>query len=900
MAQPPTGTVTFLFTDIEGSTRLLQRLEDEYSSILTEHQRLLRAAWTAHNGYEVDTQGDAFFVAFPSAPQAVAAAAEATQALAIYPWPDGMTLRVRMGLHTGTPHLVGENYVGLDVHRAARIASAGHGGQILLSQTTVDLARDSLPAGATLRDLGEHRLKDLLRPEPMYQLVLPGLPDAFPPLKTLDRLPNNLPIEPTPLLGRERELADLRDLVLQPAVRLVSLLGPGGAGKTSLALQLAADLAEHFPDGVYFIALAPVSDAAFVLPTLTQTLGVREVAGESLAETLRAFVREKRLLLILGNLEQILAPTATLVTDLLRAGSQLKLLATSRSPLRVRGEREYAVPPLGMPNPRHLPPLEELATYPSIHLFTQRALAVKRDFALTRANAPAVAQVCVLLDGLPLALELAAARSRLLPPPALLQRLAPAQSSGGQATRLRLLTGGARDLPARQRTLTDTIAWSYDLLDEDERALYRRLAVFVDGWTLEAAEAVVPTGGGLVLDVLDGLESLAEKSLIRQDEDNDEGETGEARFAMLQVIREFGLLRLEEAGESAAVREAHARYFLNIAEEADQYWRRAEEGAWLDRLEREHENLLAALRLARDSQAVALGLRLAGMLGYFWWNRGYYTEGRAWLETFLSLAPVESDQAEDGVEKVVHARALRLLGRILTDQGDATARLHTGEEGLALARASGNLGEVCEALHQAGVAIVRDGDLARAEALWSEGLVLARDHRQLLIPTFLNNLGEVLRRRHDLDSAAAYYAECEQVAEQQGDAGGLAVVRQNLGLIALERGDAVEAARLVRVYLQSSWFRGDRYGVASALESLGAALVALGDHASAGRLLGMSAALWDEIGAVREEQDIYDKAVAQLRASMGSAAFEAAFVAGRAADRAVEIPKRFEGEDPGE
>lgn len=538
---PPGGTVTFLFSDIEGSTRLLQRLGPRYKDVLSEHQRLLRAAWDAHNGYEVDTQGDSFFVTFPSVPEAVVAAAEATQALATHTWPEGTAVRVRIGLHSGTPEVVGSNYVGMDVHRAARIAAAGHGGQVLLSEPAVALVRDALPEGSGLRDLGAHRLKDLLRPEPIYQLVLPGLPDTFPPLKTLDRLPNNLPIMPTPLLGREQELGELRELLLASDVRLVTLLGPGGTGKTSLAFQLAADLSEHFPDGVYLIPLAPVTYGAAIVPSITQMLGIREVAGESLAETLRSFVREKRLLLILDNLEQIIEPTAPIVAEMLATATHLKLLATSRSPLRVRGEREYAVPPLGLPDPHHLPPFEDLATFPAIRLFTQRAVAAKRDFTLTRANAPAVAQVCTLLDGLPLALELAAARVKVLPPPALAQRLASA-TTGVRAARLSLLTGGARDLPARQQTLTDTMAWSYNLLTEDERALYRRLAVFFDGWTFETADAVVSAGGPLNLDILDGLTSLVDKSLIRQAESE---VSGDVRFSMLQVIREFGLMRQE-------------------------------------------------------------------------------------------------------------------------------------------------------------------------------------------------------------------------------------------------------------------------------------------------------------------------------------------------------------------
>jgi predicted ATPase len=628
--------------------------------------------------------------------------------------------------------VAGDTYVGLDVHRAARIAAAGHGGQILLSEATRALAEPDLPAGALLRDLGEFRLKDLQRPEHLAQLVLPGLPADFPPLKTLDRLPNNLPIMLTPLLGRDRELAHLRGLLLQPEVRLVSLLGPGGAGKTSLALQLAADLSSAFPDGVYFIALHAVRDGALVVPTIVHTLGVHEGAGESLAETLRRFVREKRLLLILDNVEQIIEPVAAAADDFLKAAPHLKLLVTSRAPLRVSGEREYPVPPLGLPDPRHLPAMDDLAACPSVQLFTQRAVAARPDFALTSANARAVAQVCVLLDGLPLALELAAARVKVLPPPALAQRLAPAQSGakgGGRSARLSLLTGGARDLPARQQTLTDTLAWSYDLLTDEERALYRRLAVFVEGWTLEAAEAVVPAGGALALDVLDGLAALVDKSLIRQQEESgdDSGRDAAVRFGMLQVIREFGLLRLEEAGEAAAVREAHARYFLTRAQEVEAPWWTAESPAWSQRLEREHENLLAALAWARDEHQVALGLRLAGVLDEFWTSHGYLTEGRTWLTTLLALETNEAG-TPNGADPAVHAQALIALGGILSYQRDYPAAEPVLEEALALSRTIGDRRMVAFALCWLGLAAAAQHDHERADALMTEMLALAREH----------------------------------------------------------------------------------------------------------------------------------------------------------------------------
>ena len=389
-----------------------------------------------------------------------------------------------MGLHTGTPQLVGDHYVGLDVHRAARIAAAGHGGQVLLSQTTRDLAAHALPPGVTLHDLGAHRLKDLHEPEPLFQLVLPGLPDDFPPLKTLDTHRHNLPLQPTPLLGRQEQVAELAALLRRDDVRLVTLTGPGGIGKTRLGVQVAAELVEAFPDGVWLVRLSRLTDPALVLPTIAQTLGLKEQGSHSMAELLRAHLADKRLVLLLDNFEQVVA-AAPEVAELLAASPGLTVLATSRVPLHLRGEREYALGPLPLPDPGHLPTASGLAQYAAVALFIERAQQTKPDFAVTAANAPAIAAICARLGGLPLAIELAAARVRVLPPEALLARL-----SAQLSAQLQLLTGGARDLEVRQQTMRAAIAWSEDLLAPAERVLFRRLAVFVGGSTLEAAEAV--------------------------------------------------------------------------------------------------------------------------------------------------------------------------------------------------------------------------------------------------------------------------------------------------------------------------------------------------------------------------------------------------------------------------
>src|SRR5215211_7733214 len=529
----PTGTVTMLFTDIEGSTRLLQELgRERYVRALEAHRTLLREAFSAHGGVEVELQGDSFHFAFETAQQAVLAAADGQRALASYQWPE-QPLRVRIGIHTGTP-LVSEGlYAGLDVHRAARVMQAGHGGQVLVSQATAELVAGELE-GLSLHELGEHRLKDLTLPVRLHELVGEGLERDFPPPKTLENRPTNLPVQPTPFLGRERELAEVRELLSREELRLLTLTGPGGTGKTRLALQAAAELVERYPQGVFLVTLAPVSDPELVLPTIAQTLALKEQPGEPLFETLKSQLADRQLLLLLDNFEQVEA-AAPLVGELLAAAPRLNVLVTSRAPLHLAAEHEYPVSPLA----------EEQA----LQLFVERAQAVRPGFTLD-GNRPVVLEICRRLDHLPLAVELAAARVKLLPPSALLQRL---------DARLKLLTGGARDREERQRTLRGAIEWSHELLGAEEQRLFRRLAVFAGGWTLEAAEAVCAADGEL--DVLDGLGSLLDKSLIRQSEVE-----GQPRFSMLETIREYAAEKLAEAGQAAELRRQHAEYFSRLAE----------------------------------------------------------------------------------------------------------------------------------------------------------------------------------------------------------------------------------------------------------------------------------------------------------------------------------------------
>ena len=553
MAHLPSGTVTFLLTDVEGSTALWERDPEAMRRALARHDTLIGAGIECRGGVVVKHrgEGDSVFAVFARVSDAVAAAADLQRALQAEPWPIPALLRVRMALHTGEAELRESDYYGVAVNRCARLRSAGHGGQILLSEATAAIARESLPEGAGVRDLGTHRLRDLQRPERIHQLVLPDLLTEFPALASLDGRPNNLPVQPTPLIGREREVDLVGSLLLREDVRLLTLTGPGGTGKTRLGLEVAADGLDYFEDGVFFVALAPISDPALVIPAIAQTLGVREAGGRALLGCLKAYLRGRDLLLVLDNFDQLLG-AAPLVADLLAACTGLKILVTSRAVLNLRGEREFPVLPLALPDRRCPPPVDVVSGYPSVALFVQRAADAKPSFVLTAESAPAVVDICYRVDGLPLAIELAATRVKLLSPEALLARL---------ERRLPLLTGGARDLPARQQTLRDAIAWSHELLDRSEQRLFRRLAVFVGGFTLDAVEAICNPEGDLDVDVLDGLASLVAKSLLRQ-EDQD----GEPRFAMLETIREYGLERLEASGEADVLRREHARYYLALVE----------------------------------------------------------------------------------------------------------------------------------------------------------------------------------------------------------------------------------------------------------------------------------------------------------------------------------------------
>jgi predicted ATPase len=756
----PAGTVTFLFTDVEGSTRLLGELGAErYAEALAEHRRALRAAFARHGGVEVDTQGDAFFVAFADARAAVACALEGQASLA------GGPLRVRMGLHTGTPLLTEEGYVGADVHRAARMAAAGHGGQVVVSDTTRALVGDEL------RPLGTHRLKDLAAPEPLWQA---GEGD-FPPLSSLNQ--TNLPVQPTPFLGRERELGEVLGLLRADDARLLTLTGPGGSGKTRLAVQAAAEVVGGYPHGVWWVPLQALRDPSLVEPTIAATLGAKTELSEHLAG--------KRLLLVLDNFEQ-LVEGAPLLAGLLASSPGLKLLTTSRERLRLAGEREYAVPPF--------------VDQEAVGFFLSRARTVRSGIEPSQT----VLELCRRLDCLPLALELAAARTRLLSPEELLGRL---------EQRLPLLAGGSRDAPERQRTLRATIEWSHELLAPEEQEAFRRLSVFAGGWTLDAAEQVATAG-------LDVLESLADKSLVRRDGD---------RLSMLETIREFALERLGAWGEAHALRRRHAGFFLELAESAN-LASDSEGPARHDLAAPELDNVRAALEWALAAGEIELGLRLAVALEQFWVASDPF-EGMRWFGALLERA--------DGVPPSLRAAALRSYGSatFIVGRFDEGTRLF--EESLAEYRRLGDDFGVAELLHRLAHDALRTGDLSRARELAEQSRTLhAASGSRKAEAAAISTLGEVEFDEGNHDRGLELMLEGARLAAEKGDGWWAAGTYVGLGERAalLGRWDDVEA--WAREAVAEAHRIGERQFLVYALACLARSAAETGRSARAGLLWG--------------------------------------------------------------
>jgi len=800
----PSGTVTFLFTDVEGSTLLLHTLgAEDYAAALAEHRRVLRSAFTAHGGAEVDTQGDAFFVAFPTAPGALSAATDGVDGLA------GGPIRVRIGLHTGTPLLTDEGYVGEDVHRAARIAACGHGGQVLVSASTAALVDSDV-----FHDLGEHRLKDLSAPERIYQLG----DDDFPPLKSLYR--TNLPIPATPFLGREHDLAEVCELLRD--ARLLTLTGPGGTGKTRLGLQAAADASERYPDGIFWVPLASLRDPELVLATAGQALGVKDGLAEHLAD--------KSLLLLFDNFEHVVEAAPSL-SELLASCPNVRLLVTSRELLRVPGEQAYPVPPL--------------VPQEGTELFVARARAALPSFVASDV----VPELCARLDNLPLALELAAARVRILSPEQLLERL---------ANRLDLLRAG-RGTDPRQQTLRATIEWSHELLDEDEQRLFARLAVFVGGCTLASAEAVCDAD-------LDILESLVDKSLVRVREGD--------RFWMLETIREYALERLEGSGEAEMVHRRHAEHFLELGEVAWANGRR-DSGEWIGRLELEHDNLRTALDRLAAAREDELVLQLAGALTNFWNSGGHVAEGRQRLESALQ-----------GQERPTAARARALTGAgfMAYASGDVPVAKSIAEKALELHRLLDDQRGAALDLNVLCVAAIEEGELERAQQLAEESLALFRqvgDKDGMVMAT--RTLAFSYASGGDVERARALHESNLAQARALGFKGLEAATLGSLAMMAFGQGRLEDAAALCKQNLLAACELGSRQAIAQSLcRNARAFAQIVGKAGVAARLLSYFEAQRQQIGVSEAWiATLNEETLAAIHEHLDEAAFTEAWDHGR-------------------
>ena len=874
VAELPTGTLTMLFSDIEGSTVLVRRLGERYGEALSAQRALLRAAFRNFGGRELSTEGDSFFVVFESAIAAVGCCVAGQRALAGHDWPDGATVRVRMGLHSGEPTRHEDNYVGLDVHRAARIAAVAHGGQVVLSDATRHLVESRLAADVSLRDLGWHRLKDIEAPERIHQLVVAGLPDRFPPLKSLGAQ-SRLPVPMTPLVGRERDLEQVLATLTGPGIRLLTLTGTGGVGKTRLSLAAAAALDQDFPQGVFFIALAAVRDAEVMWKTIADGL---DVTGDGpAADAVTGYLRDRRALLVLDNLEQ-LDGAAGVVAGLLAAAPGLVVLATSRRPLHLPGEQELPVPPLQVPREASV---VEVSASGAARLFAQQASMSRPGFAITEANAADIAAICERLDGLPLAIELAAARVRLLAPRALLARLAHsidlAAADVGQSS--------------RQRTLRNAIAWSYDLLTPDLAEAFRRAGVFAGGCDLDALAAVAaPEPGpdaqgtqGVGADPLDLAAGLLDVSLITVTD----GADGEPRVGMLETIREYALERLEQAGDLDDTRRRHAEHYAGVAERASEQLRDSGPAhlVALDRLEAEHDNLRAALTwslqtpaagpASADRERAAIGLRLVQALALFWYRHGYITEGRRWLQRAIDLT------AEDGGAPL--AQLAHWLGVLLQQQGEPQAALRLLERSLAIWRDLGDRDQQARELNSLGITHKHLDDFDTARSLLEESAAISREVGSgMRLAAALTNLGQLEADAGNFDRATQVLLEALAIDTKEGDMLGVALDQQSLAGVHLRAGRAREAHDLLSSMADYVASSGDPELLTTTLEMCAANAAQLGEGPRAARLTGAAEAIRQKTGIPIKQPEMLEEFLAPARAATAPEEWDAALAAGRA------------------
>lgn len=862
MRDLPTGAVTFLFADIEGSTELVHRLGDRrWAEVLADYRKLVRDVFCAQGGREIGCEGDSMAMVFGDARDAVLAAVDAQRTVSNHPWPGEARVRARMGLHTGHPIVLAGGYFGLDIHRVARICSAGHGGQILLSEATYHLVGRDVLQTLRVRDLGAHSLKDLEQPERIFQIVAPDAPDEFPPLRSLSVRPNNLPLELTSFIGRERETAEIKRTLANS--RMMTLVGAGGGGKTRLALHVAAELIGAYPDGAWLVEFGPLGDASLVPHTVAVALRVREEPGTPLTATITAALRQKSLLLVLDNCEHVIADVSALANLMLKTCAGVRILATSRQALDVPGETLWQVPSMSLPDPQRAPAsVEQLVKFDAVRLFLDRAASMQPGLTMTPASNQAIVEVCRHLDGIPLAIEFAAARTKVLSVEQIAARL---------DDRFRLLTGGTRTAPPRHQTLEAAMDWSYDLLSVKEQLLLRRLSVFAGGWTLEAAEGVC-AGETLQADaVLDVLTQLVDKSLVLV-----ETRSGDPRYRLLESVRQYAQNKLAASGEAGGVRRRHAAWFTTLAERAGPELSGADQAVWQERLELDLDNFRVAMQWSLEDPETDAGVRIAGALHWFWYVRGYFSEGVKWLEAALAGTNRASD--------VVRARALRAASSLMLSMRRYDRAAALAAESRVAFEAAGDPRGVALACTLLGYAALDQGDYVAARGHLDEALRLSRAEADMLgIKTALNHLGELERCLRDYGAARRFYEEGLAVARAQRETRGVAGLLANLGFVASHEGDYDRAASLFSEALQICRTLRHRLIIVALFIGLARVAVAQSEQERAARLLGAAEVVLGDLGThlYRADRLEYEEVAATLRDRLAEADYATLTAEGR-------------------
>jgi predicted ATPase/class 3 adenylate cyclase len=833
MPAPPTGTITFVFTDIEGSSQRWEKYPEAMALALAKHDTILREAFESRGGLVFKTIGDAFCVAFDTAQSALNAVVEAQRLLRMETWDDVGDLRVRMALHTGAAEYRDNDYFGQALNRVSRILSAGHGGQTLLSLAAEALVRDNLPEGVRLRHLGEHRLRDLARPEQIYQLTAHDLPSDFPPLRSLENVPNNLPIQLTGFIGREREMDEAKRLL--EGTHLLTLTGTGGTGKTRLSLQVAADLFDKFPDGVWLVEFAAIADPTLVTETVASALDVRQEPNRLLATTLASYLRSKNLLLIFDNCEHVVTACARLAETLLRTCPHLRILASSREPLGIAGEKAWSLPALSMPDRwRDIvggpDAIERLTQYEAVRLFIERAIVARPAFSLTNENAPLIAQICWRLDGLPLAIELAAARTRVLTLQQIAERL---------DDRFHLLTTGSRTAEPRQQTLRSLIDWSHDLLSESEKRLLRRLSVFARGRTLEAIEAVCAGDGLEVFEIVDLLTQLVDKSLVTVEKSPEYG----ARYFMLESLWEYTAEKLKEAGETERLRERHLDYFLKYSVAAEPRIIGAEQREWLARMELEEINLRFAAEASLDLPGqVQKGLMLLAATARFVEVRGLFKKTRGVLDRLL-------DHPDAAPRNAARARALAAAGR-LAWVADDPVKAHEFEAAAhGIFRELDDAAGAARALANLALHAMDAGDMSGAESLAKEAAQNAETLRDPRLTAHVRHVeATIAAGTHDFARAFALSQESFSLFRELGDLWMAGIVEWTVGISATVLGRFDEGREHFATCLQGCLDLGNHWGVPYPIEAFGVLALAERQYERGATLLGAAEALRASFG----------------------------------------------------